>query len=429
MLKYFVDTAEGLLGISLLTGMILGYMALRYGTKGKTGGAAAAAAGIIAAFVMAHMKNTTNKINNIVTAQWNLRIFRCYVIAAAAFFLLILLIKVIPFGDTVKKRLDILPVAALGFTGASALFYALPDIISYVYEIYMVEKTVFSTDFLLKTIGFILAVIFMLVLVLVLKSSIERLGRGTGLFIASLAVLVYGFRCVMAGLRIMLSQRLIRSTPGLFKAITFVYNHDRWIVYALMILAVTVFAVLWIMSFRQNEPYSNPAEHRKIRFKWRVTRRRATAVFCCIVLAVVNYTVFDPLANKVIELSPVEDVQAADGNVRVPFEMVEDGHLHRFGYTAPSGIKVRFIVIKKPNSSSYGVGLDACDICGETGYFERDGQVVCKLCDVVMNINTIGFKGGCNPIVIDYSIENGAIVIPATVLVEHENTFKNNRMG
>ena len=87
-------------------------------------------------------------------------------------------------------------------------------------------------------------------------------------------------------------------------------------------------------------------------------------------------------------------------------------------------LQIRFIVIKKPNSSSYGIGLDACDICGETGYYEKDGQVVCNLCDVVMNINTIGFKGGCNPIVIPYAIENGKILVPVDGLVEFEKEFK-----
>ena len=81
-------------------------------------------------------------------------------------------------------------------------------------------------------------------------------------------------------------------------------------------------------------------------------------------------------------------------------------------------------MIKKPNSKSYGIGLDACDICGETGYYEKDGQVVCKLCDVVMNISTIGFKGGCNPIVIPYEIKNGQIIVPISGLLEYEREFK-----
>ena len=49
---------------------------------------------------------------------------------------------------------------------------------------------------------------------------------------------------------------------------------------------------------------------------------------------------------------------------------------------------------------------------------------MCKLCDVVMNINTIGFKGGCNPIVIDYKVGDGYIQVPTSTLIEHQNEFK-----
>ena len=116
----------------------------------------------------------------------------------------------------------------------------------------------------------------------------------------------------------------------------------------------------------------------------------------------------------------------------ISLDQVADGHLHRFtyeteagfttstGYETQGGIGVRVIVIKKPNSNAYGVGLDACDICGTTGYYERDGQVVCSKCDVVMNINTIGFKGGCNPLVIDYKIADGYIFIARETLLEYE---------
>ena len=41
-----------------------------------------------------------------------------------------------------------------------------------------------------------------------------------------------------------------------------------------------------------------------------------------------------------------------------------------------------------------------------------------------MNINTIGFKGGCNPKVIDYSIKDGYIIVPISALLEHEKDFK-----
>jgi uncharacterized membrane protein len=41
-----------------------------------------------------------------------------------------------------------------------------------------------------------------------------------------------------------------------------------------------------------------------------------------------------------------------------------------------------------------------------------------------MNVNTIGFKGGCNPIIIDYSIQDGNIVVPIEGLLEYESEFK-----
>ena len=50
--------------------------------------------------------------------------------------------------------------------------------------------------------------------------------------------------------------------------------------------------------------------------------------------------------------------------------------------------------------------------------------MVCNLCNVVMNINTIGFKGCFNPIVIDYKIKDGNIIVPIAELVKHEDIFK-----
>jgi uncharacterized membrane protein len=84
---------------------------------------------------------------------------------------------------------------------------------------------------------------------------------------------------------------------------------------------------------------------------------------------------------------------------------------------------VRFIVILK-KAASYGVGLDACDICGPTGYYERDDEVICKLCDVVMNKATIGFKGGCNPVPLAYTLVDGRLVIRTEDLEREKGRFK-----
>ena len=109
-------------------------------------------------------------------------------------------------------------------------------------------------------------------------------------------------------------------------------------------------------------------------------------------------------------------------HVDLPLGDVNDGHLHRFVYQASGGQQVRFIVILK-GGNSYGVGLDACEICGPTGYYERDNQVVCRLCDVVMNKATIGTKGGCNPIPLEHQVTEGNLRIPVEALEAAKKIF------
>ena len=127
-----------------------------------------------------------------------------------------------------------------------------------------------------------------------------------------------------------------------------------------------------------------------------------------------------------VELSAPETytVDEEAGEILVPMANVSDEHLHRFEYTTDKNVNVRWIVVKKPNSASFGVGLDACEVCGNAGYYERSGQVICKRCDVVMNINTIGFKGGCNPIPLAYEVRDGNLVFKLSDIVAGEKEFR-----
>lgn len=119
--------------------------------------------------------------------------------------------------------------------------------------------------------------------------------------------------------------------------------------------------------------------------------------------------------NKQPFTSEPEEYSLVDGVATIPFSQVEDGHLHRFAYTAADGTEMRFIIILK-NGGAYGVGLDACETCGDAGYYEQDGKIICKRCDVAINLATIGFKGGCNPIPFPYQVDDGAIIIHAADL-------------
>ena len=415
MLKFFVYICTQLITPTLVLGMIYAFVPPAYGVKGRRILNVGVIVGVIAAIVMAIMKNTTSKID---TSMWNIYIYAATLLA----FLLFVVLGNKKLYASGKDRVLVPVLTAI--IAALYLFYALPDAFAYPYTVSVAGESFFSTDYLIKFSGYILGWLLMLLTFAAVRWVGCRVESGTVRVLLKLILLLFSVVEVVKGLQTLLARRIIISHE-LFVILKSLNNNSNWFIYGALAIAAAIPIILWVRSTKVNEPYENPAQHRKIRAKWRSIRRWSTTALCCFVAAVLTMTALTALTTRKVELVAVEAVDHTDSeNLYVTFEQVADGHLHRFEYETPNGVTTRFIVIQKPNSSAYGIGLDACDICGETGYYERDGQVVCSLCDVVMNINTIGFKGGCNPIVIDYSIENGCIVVPMSTMIEHENEFK-----
>ena len=415
MLKYLITGTEGMIAACVMLGMLSAYLPEVYRVYGKKILAWGCLAGLLAAIVMAYLKNKTKLIN---TATWNLRIFT---VALAAFVLLLVLDM-----GWLRKRSDgrgwgaPLAGAVLAFT---IIVYTLPDVLAYPYNFVLGGEAVLSTGFLYRLIGLLLSVCLCVLAGWAVNRVSRRVPMSTVGILLKCVLLVNALQQLSKILSTLLSRRVITSR-ALFRVVRFTANHSNLFIFAILLLGVTLPLALWAKSFRVREPYENPAQRRKIQAKWRSIRRWSTTVLGCFVFSFLILTVVNAYANRPVELSAIEECEQRGEELFIPFEQVDDGHLHRFAYTTDSKVAVRFIVIKKPSSSAYGIGLDACDICGETGYYERGGQVVCNRCDVVMNINTIGFQGGCNPKVIDYSVENGYIIVPTYTLLEHESDFK-----
>ncbi|MDR2784583.1 MAG: Fe-S-containing protein, partial [Treponema sp.] len=221
----------------------------------------------------------------------------------------------------------------------------------------------------------------------------------------------------------LLARRIIPMIRWLFRIIVAAANYNIVFLYTLMGLGFLLPLTVFVKSFRALPVCDNPAERRKFRFSRRVNRRCCLAVTAGFALSVFLFTFVKSYIERGVVLSPAESMTLAGEEIIIPITQVEDGHLHRFAYTAPDNTEVRFIVIKK-NAVAYGVGLDACDICGATGYYERKNEVICRLCDVVMNISTIGFKGGCNPVPLAYSLRSGSMIIEIINLENEKHRFK-----
>ena len=217
--------------------------------------------------------------------------------------------------------------------------------------------------------------------------------------------------------------RHILDSAALLSLMAPIIDHSSWLIF------IIFFALLFVplTLFSQKKPArpadANPAQYRRMLMQAMHKRRWGTATVLFLAGMVFLSSFGASYANRKEELVPAVPVTAVDGFVDVDLSVVNDGHLHRFVYQTASGQMVRYIVILK-GGNSYGVGLDACEICGPTGYYEKDGQVICRLCDVMMNKATIGTKGGCNPIPIEYSVTDGKLRVPQEALEKARDVFR-----
>ena len=141
-----------------------------------------------------------------------------------------------------------------------------------------------------------------------------------------------------------------------------------------------------------------------------------TSAFAFILLVTTEFI----YAKSATALSPALSVTAEAGVIRIPVETVSDGNLHRFVYHA-DGVAARFIVIRA--GDRLATALDACEICGSQGYYQKGATVICKNCVAAIYGPTIGLVGGCNPVPLASSVEGSELRIPVSDLTSRASLF------
>jgi uncharacterized membrane protein len=303
-----------------------------------------------------------------------------------------------------------------------ALYHGL-DLFLFPADVYASADTLVNAAVLIKFAGFIAGILLALLTGLAVFRAADALSYKAILTVFTIQFTAIILKQIILVIQIMMARRILLGGKALMSVMVPLINHHIWLLYLVLIVALSLPIALFLQKKPARPAGSNPAQYRKILIAVRKKLRWGTVVTLSILALFLLSTVGKTYADKVAEIVPAVPVSAQQGQVRIPLEKVEDGHLHRYSFAASTGTIVRFIIIKK-GGSAYGVGLDACEICGPTGYFERDDQVVCKLCDVVMNKATIGFKGGCNPIPLEYKVDEGSILIPAAALEKEKERFR-----
>ena len=429
MLYYLWSVIQDLFYTVTITTLMHAFLGRLYGRTGRRGHAIGLIAGVAAGTALAVVKQTTNKI---ISSHWNHWTYAYLMAFIVAFFMLSLFL-----GRKEGKK----PAAGgicLILCGAAAsagmIFFRLPTVLLYPFSFNTMGNGFFSAYYMERLGGWALALLLLFVYSRLLYGCAVHIRKGAvPRRVLRAGVLIYAVYClgrffvpwISRAKWLGWSVKYTEAQYGWIGSFTMWTATNAmifiWIIAALAALTALLFL---LENTRVTEPYEHAAQLRKLRAGNRKRRRLAIATLVMILLFVLTLTVVKAYDTREVVLSAPETYTVDGDRILVSAESVNDGHLHRFEYTTERNVTIRWIVVKKPNSATYGVGFDACEVCGSAGYYERGSQVVCKRCDVVMNINTIGFKGGCNPIPLAYEVGDGNLVFKLEDLLAGEKEFR-----
>lgn len=242
--------------------------------------------------------------------------------------------------------------------------------------------------------------------------------------VTTLVLMVVAAQLLIAGVHELSEARILPSSRREMALIGPIVNNDAFFFVA--IVAFCLFLII-VQRFRaggsepSTEGLSQPerrkalAEQRRERF-WKTA---ASAVGALIIVLISAEFIYSRAAQAI---SPPEPVSVANGEVRIPNAALADHKLHRYVVRA-GGADVRFIVIQDASGDVHA-GLDACQICGTQGYYQDGANVICRHCAAAVYIPSIGREGGCNPIRIDYRVDEGALVVSESTLAAAAQYFR-----
>lgn len=413
MLKIFIKIMEAGIGFSLIVSLLIGYISKENYKKKYTVISASLALGVIAAIISSILREIPNFVNRASLSFWSM-----VPIVISLIFILVSM----PFKekDSIIKHIFMI---ASGMYIISSCFYYLPAIFVQLNNFVYYGESAVSTMVLYRIIGYAFGILMMILSSVVVIKGIRKINEKYRNLVLICGLVIWAFTQIFIILQRLYAVGFLPRNAVLFEIIAYFINRANMINFVLMLFLLIVPVLLYLYNRHVTEKYNNPAELRKIRYHMKQKRNLARFFVVVLILNTFSLTYLKSYSSRDVALSEPEEYEIKDGMIEIPLSALEDMHLHRYNYTAEDGAKMRFFCIKK-SQGSYGVVLDACEICGPSGYFERGDDVVCKLCDVVMNRGTIGFKGGCNPIPFPYIVHDEKIKIKPADLDALSHVFK-----
>jgi high-affinity iron transporter len=401
MLQAFIVTLREGVEAALIVGITLAYLV----KIGRPDLRKAVYAGLVSAFL-----GSIAAAAVLSRTHWNEDIFEGWIMLAAAFFVVTMIVFMMKTGRRLKGDIE-------GKVSALARESSWAGLFAFVFFMVLREgaETVLilsavslNSSALMSFLGTLLGILAAVAFgVMFVKGSV-RINLQKFFRVTTVILFFVAAQLVVSGLHELSENGVLPSSKEEMAIIGPIVSNETF--FFVTILALAALMVLFEVKRREPGPLpESPAARRKVLWGarreglWMASVYASSFVFIFLVTAEFIY------AKSVSALSPALEVTFVNGQVSIPLSQVQDGDLHRYA-ARENGTEVRFWLYQKPDGKIATV-LDACEICGGVGFYKGPNGVVCKNCAAPINPQSVGMPGGCNPIPLKAQETADAVII------------------
>jgi len=401
MLQAFIVTLREGVEAALIIGITLAYLAkIERNDLRKSVYAALIAASVGSIGVAVLLSRT----------KWNEDIFEGWVMLAAAFFVVTMIIFMMKTGHKLKGQIEgkLELLAGRGSRFGLFFFVFLMVLREGVETVLILSGVSLNSTELMSFLGTLLGVVAAVLFGVTFVKGSVRINLPKFFRVTTIILLFVAAQLIVSGLHELSENGVLPSSRREMAIIGPIVRNDLF--FFITIFALAALMVLFEIKRREPVPVpASPAERRKVMWSARRERLWMASVYASSFLFILLVTAEFIYAKSVNTLSPATAVTFMDGKATIPFSQVSDHDLHAFAATE-NGVNIRFWLYQKPDGKIATV-FDACQICGPVGFHKGPNGVVCRNCAAPINSQSVGTAGGCNPIPLQATVTSDAIII------------------
>src|ERR1700683_647279 len=414
MLQAFIVTLREGVEAALIIGITLAYLAKIGRPELKTPVYAALVSAFLGSIGVAVLLSRM---------QWNEDIFEGWIMLAAAFFVITMILFMMRTGRKLKGEIEgrVGKLVGEGSWFGLFLFVFLMVLREGAETVLTLAAVSLNSTELLSFLGTLAGVTVAILFGVVFVKGSVRINLQKFFRVTTVILFFVAAQLVISGLHELSENGVLPSSKTEMAIIGPIVRNDLF--FFITIFALAALMVLFEVKRREVGPLpTSAAERRKAVWSARRERLWMAFVYYCSFVFILLVTAEFIYAKSVSALSPATEVTFVNGQVSIPLTQVQDGDLHRYS-AQENGTAVRFWLYQKPDGKIATV-LDACEICGAIGFYKGPNGVVCKNCAAPINPQSVGMPGGCNPVPLNAQVTADSIIIREADIAAKSRMFQ-----